>query len=390
MPRSAPHSDPLVRDLQAIRRLRWSEPSGFLRLGTLIEHPLIDAGASGSADLPRRVKALRTALKSTVKQIERLERKEPPPLGRSVAFAAAQLLRLDPESEDESAEELRRRIVKRWKRNESEELSRGGFRQYLEVSAVYEPLAAEFRLYARDKERERESVVHRKESNGTKGVKISGPTPPRDLGKLAQRMWEYELDTLQTRLTAIRDGQLGVRSDEEMVRMLVMLTESAEHELKAVDHVEISEWFGNPTLNQYLHLQLDRSRSREISLERIRLVADDELADARRLKQLHEFVRLHDEAKANLLLCPLQVAEDLQTSFRPRMGLLLADPKTEPTLLTGWIGEGRIERARIYTKSTVSLSEYQAEYVKLRSSVTSHERDRRVRAQLENLIGPVP
>jgi hypothetical protein len=380
--------DPLVRDLQLIRRLRWSEPSGFQRLGTLLGHPLVTHLADGSTELPRRVKALRTALQRTVKQIERLERKEPPPLDRSVAFAATLLLRLDPAAEDLGAEELRKRVVKRWKRNKNEKLSADGFRQHLEIPAVYEPLAAEFRLYARDQE-QRQGGFSRSEPANGKRVRLVDPAPAGDLGKLARRLWDFERNSAELRLTAIRDGELGVRNDEEMVKMLRILTETAEHELKAVDHVEISEWFGNPTLNAYLHLQLERAKRGEVFLERIRLVADEELADARRLKQLQEFVRLHDEASASLLLCPLQVAEDLHTSFRPRMGLLLVDPKTEPSLLTGWLGEGLIERARVYTRPTEALREYQAEYVRLRSNVTSHERDRVVRARLDKLIGPV-
>ncbi len=335
------------------------------------------------------MKALRTALTRIVKQIERLEQKEPPPLDRSVAYAATLLLRLDPETEDEVAEQLRKRIVTRWKRNEREQLSADGFRQHLEIPAVYEPLAAEFRLYARDQE-QRLGGFKKLEPSGGKQVRVTGPAPPSKLGKLARRLWDLERKALALRLTAVRDGELGVRNDEEMVKLLVMLTETAEHELKAVDHVAISEWFGNPLLNEYLRLQLDRSRHGKVSLERIRLVTEDELADARRLKQLHEFVRLHDEASADLLLCPLQVAEDLRTSFRPRMGLLLVDPKTEPVLLTGWLGEGLIERARVYTQPTDTLREYQAEYVRLRTNVISHDRDRMVRAQLAKLAGPVP
>jgi|GEM_PF-2534037 len=382
-----PHPDPVVQDLQMIRRLRWSQPVGFRRMEVLLDHPLIAHLSRDSEKLSRRVKALREALKRTVKQIDRHERKQPPPLDRSLAFASTLLLRLDPATEDESVEELRKQIAAQWKRNDSEQLTIEGFRQHLEVPAVYEALAAEFRLYARD-QAERQGFGM-PDSGNAERVTFPGPPSGKDMSNVARRLWDLERGEFERRLTAIREGMVRVRNESEMVKLLVLLTESARQELKAVDHVDISEWFGNPTLNSYLHLQLNRAAREEVAVERIRLVSEEELNDVYRLRQLREFMKLHEDAFARLLLCPLRVAEDLETSFRPRMGLLLVDPKSEPTLLTGWVGQGMIERACLYVQPTTAMREYQAEYERLRRHVISRQ-DTELRAKLERLTDPAP
>jgi hypothetical protein len=389
MPRRASHPDPVVRDFQAIRRLRWSQPTDFAELEVLLTHPVVVALAKGSPEASRRVRALRTVLERTVSRVRRQERAGDAPEGRSVATAAARLLRLEPEFEDLSVEEIRRRIAMEWpSRRKGGVVSGDGFRLHLEVKEVLEPFAGAFRAYVR--ERAAKQGIELSEAHGPSpgaGDAATAATEP-GLGQIARRLWKLEEDLHRRRLASIRDGMLRIRNEEEMLDVLALFTETAERELTAVDHIDISEWFGNTRLRDYLDRQLDRARREEVRIERIRLVSDSELEVPPRRRQLAQFVKLHDEASAALLLCPLDVASELRTSFTPRMGLLFADPETEPVAITGWLGEGLIERAMVYTRETEALRELRDDYTRIRTSVISREHDRALRNRLRKLNGP--
>lgn len=376
-----------MRDLQVMRRLRWSQPGGYTELEVLLSHPLITHLAKGSRELDRRVKALRLALTRTVARIQRRERKgEVLPHGRSLSFAATALFRLDIEFEDLSAEKIRRRISDKWPaRCGDDTVSADGFRLHLELPQVIEPVAAEFRAYAREQAARNGFEIGRA-NDGQVAAPDLGQAEA-ELGEIAAQIRETENRSHQRRIASIQEGSLRIRNEEEMLELLLLLTKSARHELRAVDHIAIWEWFDNPTLNEYLRLQLGRCAAEEIRLERIRLVAEEELESPRHRDQLAEFIKLHDDAAAELFLCPIALAEEMRTQFRPRMGLLFADPETEPVAITGWVGEGLIERAMAYTRETESLRELRDDYTRLGTGVKGKGYDTELRDRLAKLRG---
>lgn len=331
----AKHPDPIVRDLQKIRRLRWSQPNSFNQLETLLRHPLVGHLAKDSGDVARRVKALRQILDRTCKRIERHERKHPPPLDRSVSFAGTVMLRLAPEVEDATVNDLRTRVAEHWGGKGADgKVTTDGFRQHLEIPEFYEPYAAEFRRFAREQAKRHGFAL------GASGMGSDGAKAPHvsevkaSLNLVARRICDVETETYEQRLIAIHDGALIVRNADEMLKMLLLLTESAEHELQAVDRIDICEWFDSTKLASYLRLQLKLVSDSNIKVERIRLVDPHEFEDERGRDQLTEFIRMHDQSSARLLLCPVDEAKELGTSFYPKMGLLTMDACSGPLAVT--------------------------------------------------------
>ncbi len=373
-----PHPDPVVRDLQAIRRLNWAEPEGFGVMEVLLDHPLVVFVAEGSRTRKLdRVDALRRVLERLRAQIARQEKKNPPALDRSLALASGALLRLDPQFATAKVESLREHVARHWKSHKGE-LTTDGFRQHLEILAFYEPFAGAFLNYAvAQAQRHGFALVE----DGGYGS-LSEEDAKRGLGPVAQAMCDIESDSYHKRLNAIRHGALLIRSREEMLRFLGLLTSSAQQELQAVDRIDIEEWFNSVELSAYLKMQLGRCQSAGIKLERIRLVGSSELDDERGRDQLTEFIRMHDEASASLLLCPLRRAEELDTPFYPKMGLLMMDARdvsVESVAVTGWIGGGRIERAMVYTRVTDAVLDLRQAYEKLRTCARSNDQELRAR-----------
>jgi hypothetical protein len=137
----------------------------------------------------------------------------------------------------------------------------------------------------------------------------------------------------------------------------------------------------SPQLNAYLQLQLQRVLAEEVTLERIRVVTDEEMKDeGRSREQLDHLITLHDEAGAKLLLCRPEAIGDLGLNFKPHIGLLLVDsdaklvnPDAEIAAITGKLGGGSIGRALIYLRETDEVTEFLDEYNLLRMTAVGHD-----------------
>ncbi len=361
MSKREPHPDPLVRDLKTIRRLRWSRHEDFTQLEVLFEHPLVGARAAKPKGVPERVRSLRKLLRMTKTRIKKREGDGTP---RPKATAAVALLRLEPEFDGKSVEELFPAAVKGWKNENGGDMKPGTFRAHREEPDFYEPFAAAFReLYADLAERY--------------GLDPEGDESDPDAaaegkeGGFRHRLQAMEQESHKRRLHAIEEGTLRIRDEEEMRNVLVAVTELAESTLKAVDYNPIFDWY-QPPLDAYLALQTRRARDDGIELERIRLVSEEELADRRECEKLAEFLELHEAASAKLLLCPVEAARKLEISFQPYKGLLLADDASQPLAVTGKIGDdGSVGRAFVYHE-TDEVGEIQHEYSRLRTTAEKH------------------
>jgi hypothetical protein len=140
-----------VRDLEAIRGLSWSKPDDFIGTVGLLDDPVLVRLARASKKPVTRVNALKRMLNATANAIDRRERRNPPDLNRSDAFAARVLLRLGPNYEHMKIEDLQGMVATSWKKRnrstgEFEQLTAGGFRKQ-QQSRFYQRLAEEVRTY---------------------------------------------------------------------------------------------------------------------------------------------------------------------------------------------------------------------------------------------------
>jgi hypothetical protein len=380
------HSDPIIRDLQAIRRLHWSKPEEFGSLETLLAHPLIAHFAFQPKNERQRVKVLRAALREVVDRIRRREGDEPP-LGRSVAEAATALLRLTPEFEEMSLEKIRKRIAGDWsRRGGGGSLSPDGFRLHLEVTQVYEPLAREFRLFVEEQAEDYSPSEGLGEIEPADDEDDSGIEEIPTSESVAEALRGMELVLYRKRRKEIDEGVLRIRSEDEMLGVLRSLTKNANREYHAVDYVQVSEWFGSRKLHHYLEEQLDRVEKEGLKLARVRLVRPEELQYERSREQLEDLMKIHAQAggSARLLLCREKAVEDLRLSFAPHAGLLMIDRATAPAAVTGKLsGDGAIGRARVYIGETKDLQTLIEEYEELEAEAL--KQDAEVRAEVRRL-----
>ena len=190
------------------------------------------------------------------------------------------------------------------------------------------------------------------------------------LSPLAPLLWTKAEQDHQRRLAAIRGGIFSVSNQEEVLELLLTITQVAQHSLHAVDQTDLERWFGNARLQYYLDAQLDRARADKISVERLRFVRRGQLDDVRQRSLLREFIRLHDEAGATLLLCPTEAAHELRTGFDSRMFMVLVDIETTPACLTAQLGElGYIERSLVYLRELDPVRAHYADLLRIKEHV---------------------
>ncbi|MDQ3849982.1 MAG: hypothetical protein M3296_05135 [Actinomycetota bacterium] len=183
-------------------------------------------------------------------------------------------------------------------------------------------------------------------------------------------LWTKAEQDHQRRLGAIRGGIFSVSNQEEVLELLLTITQVARHSLHAVDQTNLERWFGNARLQYYLDAQLERARADKIAVERLRFVRRGELGDARQRSLLREFIRLHNEAGAILLLCPENVAHELQTGFDSRMFMVLVDIDTTPACLTAQLGDlGYIERSLVYLRELDPVRTHYADLLRVKEQV---------------------
>jgi len=140
--------DPLVDDFEKFRTLHWSDYTTLsAELTYLLDDPAI-AAALGRTKPPDRIHALKRLLNKWIKAISSEERREPPPHGRSLAFAAETLLRLGNQA-DATADELYEAIGSRWQvtRGKRKGAPLGSSYRTHVLAPTYASMAVSFRVY---------------------------------------------------------------------------------------------------------------------------------------------------------------------------------------------------------------------------------------------------
>ena len=98
---------------------------------------------------------------------------------------------------------------------------------------------------------------------------------------------------------------------------------------------------------------------------------------------MREFIRLHDEAGATLLLYPVDQRSDLETGFDARMFMVLVDVDAAPACLTGWLGEtGYIERSLVYLRDLDPVRKHYADMQRVKEHVRLHRYNESIRGFL--------
>ncbi|MEA2149096.1 MAG: hypothetical protein QOD69_926 [Solirubrobacteraceae bacterium] len=187
----------------------------------------------------------------------------------------------------------------------------------------------------------------------------------------------------QRRLSAIRGGVFSVSNQEEMLELLLTMTQAARESIHAVDRTDLERWFGNARMQHYLDAQLERASAGTICVERLRFIRRERLLQARERNLLREFIRLHDEAGATLLLCPEDPESGLQTGFDTRMFMVLVDANSAPACLTAWLGaSGYIERSLVYLRDLDPVRTHRADMQRVKEHVTLNRFNESIRAFL--------
>jgi hypothetical protein len=223
-----------------------------------------------------------------------------------------------------------------------------------------------------------------------------GTTAPPDallddpaLSPLAPLLWTRAEREHQRRLSAIRGGVFSVSNQEEMLELLLTMTQAARESIHAVDRTDLERWFGNARMQHYLDAQLERAAAGTITVERLRFIRRERLQDARERNLLREFIRLHDEAGATLLLCPEDPESGLQTGFDSRMFMVLVDANGAPACLTAWLGEsGYIERSLVYLRDLDPVRTHRADMQRVKEHVTLNRFNESIRAFLASHDDP--
>jgi hypothetical protein len=203
------------------------------------------------------------------------------------------------------------------------------------------------------------------------------------LSPLAPLLWTRAEAEHRRRLAAIRGGVFSVSNQEEVLDLLLTMTQAAHHSIHAVDRTDLERWFGNARMQGYLDAQLERARAGTIRVERLRFIRRERLGEARERNLLREFIRLHDEAGATLLLCPEDPASRPQTGFDSRMFMVLVDVDSTPACLTAWLGElGYIERSLVYLRDLDPVRTHYADMLRVKEHVTLNRFNESIRAFL--------
>ena len=203
------------------------------------------------------------------------------------------------------------------------------------------------------------------------------------LSPLAPLLWTRAEHEHQRRLAAIRGGVFSVSNQEEMLELLLTMKQAARESIHAVDRTDLERWFGNARMQHYLDAQLERAHAGTICVERLRFIRTERLQEPRERNLLREFIRLHDEAGATLLLCPEDPASGLQTGFDARMFMVLVDANGAPACLTAWLGEsGYIERSLVYLRDLDPVRTHRADMQRVKEHVTLNRFNESIRSFL--------
>jgi hypothetical protein len=181
-------------------------------------------------------------------------------------------------------------------------------------------------------------------------------------------VWNQTLEEQLDRPTAIQEGVVPVRDQDEMLDLFVKLTNQAESTVHAVDQTSLERWFTDSRLRRYLEAQLERAQTGQVRVVRLRVVRAADLADARQRNLLREFITLHNDAGAQLVLSHEDDLRGLNTSFlrgrnpEDRLILAMIDYSTRPACLVGELDEdGYVKTSVLYLRSLAQVRRYYAD-----------------------------
>lgn len=206
-----------------------------------------------------------------------------------------------------------------------------------------------------------------------------------DLSPLAVELWTDDVKAHRARFEAFREGNMTLVGEGRTAEFLAALSGAASKSIHAVDHTDVRTWTTNPRLSEYLDEQLQRVHEKEVTLERIRFVRDEDLDDDEHRKALVEFAKRHADAGAALLLC--REREVQGTALSPRGGMLLIDRGPTQACLVGKIGDaGAIEGAVAYFRNREPMRTAVESYDTIRSRIERGGLD----AELRDTLGLPP
>ncbi len=237
-----------------------------------------------------------------------------------------------------------------------------------------------------DRDDSLDAMLHQVENDAGSGLVLS---EPENLSPVATRLWNQTLEQQLDRLTAIQEGVVPVRDQDEMLDLFVKLTHAAESSLHAVDQTSLERWFTDRRLRRYLDAQLQRAQSGEVRVIRLRVVRQVDLSEARQRNLLREFIALHSSAGAQLVLSHEDDLRGLNTSFlrgrnpEDRLILAMTDYSTKPACLVGELDEdGYVKQSVLYLRSLAQVRRYYADLQTVLEDITYREKHGRGLASL--------
>lgn len=354
------NTDAIYDDLKSVQKKKWKWGKGKFDQVKLLRHREVERRAADPSDEEELLDALFGLLNETRDQLARQEQREQEEGNEeqnSVAAAVGILLRLDRKTDRRPVYMLQTDVAGIWKGDRDNDINWNTVRQHYEEDHILRPFAREVLAFLERSSR-----------------------PGGSTGK-EEEMLTHLRRVEEDRLKSIpREGKLEIRTDGEMLEILRGVNDLASESLQAVDRTPIEHWFEEPPLQEYLDQQLEVVSKKGLSLERIYLVRRATLQNEIERDHLVAFIRRHEEVKATILLCRVEVAGKI---FDEERGMILADAEGEPMAVTGKLKDGEIGEALLYTRAQLDVDRLRDQYRRLRSRILTHRYDDKLREELD-------
>ncbi|HEV7492462.1 hypothetical protein [Baekduia sp.] len=182
---------------------------------------------------------------------------------------------------------------------------------------------------------------------------------------------------------SILNGVISTEDEDEANEWIKTLSQEATHDVRAVDHLPLSDWFTKPEVARCLDTQLRRIDTDDLKVLRLRIVTPEQLADRDERVLLREYIRRHDDAGAELRLVSADRGRALR-NFYPRTSTLLVDVDHQPACFIGHYGDDHtMESAVIYLRRTEPVGACADQWKRLWTAATKGGADRRLRDVLD-------
>jgi hypothetical protein len=358
-------TDAVCRDLKRVQHLKWKWRKGKFDEVELLRHPEVERRAATPIEGQNLLDALFSLLREARDRVARREESEAEKgaegesAENSVAWAVGILLRLDKKPDRRDPKALQKEVARGWRGDRGHYLNWNTFRQHYEEEHILRPFALDVL-----------ALLDRRSGSEGSGGKEE---------EMLRHLRKAEDDRLRSILD---EGKLEIKTHEEMLTVLSGVNNLTTLSLRAVDRTPIEHWMKEEeSLPDYLAEQLDLVRTKGLSLERIYLVRRATLKDSVEKEHLIEFVQLHQDAKATILLCRAEVAARLGV-FGEKRGMILADEEGEPMAVTGKLGDGEIGEALLFTREQFEIRRLRSQYRLLRNRILTHKYDDKLREEL--------